>query len=97
MPGFSELTGRLERLSGAPASGPKPNSGRPIRFKSLAELKRYCAGEVKQGDEQAARILLAAKEAERTGRGTELLRAVNLSAVNRCDVQGEILQPGRRR
>lgn len=96
MPGFSELTRRLERLSGAPASGPK-NSGRPIRFKSLAELKRYCAGEVKQGDEQAARVLLAAKQAEQAGRGTELLRAVNLSAVNRCDVQGEILQPGRRR
>jgi hypothetical protein len=94
---FTDLYRRLESLTGTPAAAPE-RAPEPKLFASMLELRRFCAAEFERGNEHAGRVLVSAKEAERTGRAREFLRAVNLSQVNRCDVPGEILPaPARRR
>ncbi len=90
---FADLYRRLESLTGTPGAAP---SNPPI-FRDMAALKRFAAEQAERGNEHAGRVLLAAKEAEQTGRAREFLRAANLAGANRCDVPGEIMQPARRR
>jgi hypothetical protein len=80
---FSDLYRRLESLGGTPAAAPE-RAPEPKLSASLAELKRYCVGQYAAGNERAGAVLLAAREAEKQGRGAAFLRQANLSQVNRC-------------
>lgn len=93
---FGDLYRRLESLTGTPGAASESDTGVPM-FASMGELKRYCARQYDAGNEHAGRCLLAAKEAEMQGRGAAFLRQANMSRVNRCDLQGEIVQPAKRR
>jgi hypothetical protein len=94
---FTDLYRRLESLTGTPGAAPE-RAPEPKLFTSMLELRRFCAAEFERGNERAGAVLLAAREAEKQGRGAAFLRQANLSQVNRCDVPGEILPaPARRR